>query len=587
MKRQSAMAFAASVTLLASAGTTAIAQTNLLVDLGDGPGVGINNSGQVALVHSLYNNGTLTPYPTGNDGVSVVAFTGAAINASGQVAGRVGNHAGLYSNGVVTDIVNGDPLTSSLTIGINDSGTMVGVAEHPNTSLTDGVIYGSGTYTSIGLLCQVCSTGKVPESSARAINNDGIVTGYAWQDLVSVDGLSIALGPHALRYDHGTLTDLFPGVGYAINASGQIAGRKDDISSVDQNMQTLGHAFIYTAGTTVDLGVLVGDSISMGYALNAAGQVVGVSVVGASGGACWLDFCSADSNATRAFFYNGAMNDLNQFVVANDPLKPFVTLTEARGINDNRLIVANGVDSRTGLTHAYLLQAPWLDVAPGNLVFPSQPDGSVSSQQSVSLTNSGTAQLALDSISTSGDFIQTSNCGAVLAPSTGCTAMVAFKSTALGNRTGSLTVLTNGAAIIIPLSGVASIKLSISSSATATTTGTPVTLTWTASSGVTCSATGGSTADSWTGVIAASGTQAVIETGAGTYLYGLTCTAGSQTAKAQVSVVVNLAPAPTPTVSGGGGAFDIISLLSLAAATGCRGTRQRRTGRRSARLARR
>ena len=52
------------------------------------------------------------------------------------------------------------------------------------------------------------------------------------------------------------------------------------------------------------------------------------------------------------------MTDLNTIVSATDPLQPYVTLTDAGGINDNRLIVANGVDSRTGQQHAYLLQVP-------------------------------------------------------------------------------------------------------------------------------------------------------------------------------------------------------------------------------------
>ena len=574
-KPLSAIAAAASMAVLATVSAAANAQSNLLVDLGDGPGFGISNIGQVALEKSFYTNGTLTPYPSATVGGLVFSFTlpalqsitGATINASGQVAGIVGNDAGVYSNGVVTDILpRQSPADPSLALGISDSGIVVGIAR-VSLAFKYGVIFdGAGSYTGIGYLCGVyCVPGDVL-STARAVNDAGIVTGDAKKDMPNPNpsGTNV-LGSHAILYDHGTLTDLFPGVGYAINASGQIAGRKDDISI---DAQVPGHAFLYTAGTTLDLGVLPGGTTSVGYALNAAGQVVGASAL-------------AGSTGTHAFFYNGVINDLNSFVGASDPLKPFVTLTEARGINDNRLIVANGVDSRTGLTHAYLLQAPWLDVTPGNLVFPSQPDGSVSSQQSVTLTNSGAAQLALNSVSASGDFTQTSSCGATLAPGGKCTVMVAFEPTALGDRTGNLTVQTNGAAIIIPLSGVASIKLSISSTATATTTGTPVTLTWAASSGVTCSATGGSTADSWTGMIAASGTQAVTETAAGTYLYGLTCTAGSQMTKAQVSVVVSLAPATTPTTSGGGGAFDLLSLVSLTAAAGLRGTRRRLAGRRN------
>jgi hypothetical protein len=47
------------------------------------------------------------------------------------------------------------------------------------------------------------------------------------------------------------------------------------------------------------------------------------------------------------------MRDLNSMI---DPaIAVYVTLISGRGINDDGWIVANGVDSRTGKTHAYLL----------------------------------------------------------------------------------------------------------------------------------------------------------------------------------------------------------------------------------------
>ena len=63
------------------------------------------------------------------------------------------------------------------------------------------------------------------------------------------------------------------------------------------------------------------------------------------------------------------MNDLNTLISATDPLKPYVTLTSAVGINDSLLILANGVDSRTNLTHAYLYQASFIQLAPAALDF--------------------------------------------------------------------------------------------------------------------------------------------------------------------------------------------------------------------------
>jgi hypothetical protein len=65
---------------------TAIAQANLLTDLGPVSGVGINNSGLVALSSGIYSNGTATPLGMlPGDTTNVVPN---AINATGQVAGN-------------------------------------------------------------------------------------------------------------------------------------------------------------------------------------------------------------------------------------------------------------------------------------------------------------------------------------------------------------------------------------------------------------------------------------------------------------------------------------------------------------------
>src|SRR3984885_16169058 len=74
------------VVSLALLSATAIAQANLLTDLGPVSGVGINNSGLVALSSGIYSNGTVTPLGMlPGDTTNVVPN---AINASGQVAGN-------------------------------------------------------------------------------------------------------------------------------------------------------------------------------------------------------------------------------------------------------------------------------------------------------------------------------------------------------------------------------------------------------------------------------------------------------------------------------------------------------------------
>ena len=58
--------------------------------------------------------------------------------------------------------------------------------------------------------------------------------------------------------------------------------------------------------------------------------------------------------------------DLNALIDPADPLQPFVTLVEGVDINDLGQILANGFDSRTGESHAYLL-TPVSVAEPGTL----------------------------------------------------------------------------------------------------------------------------------------------------------------------------------------------------------------------------
>jgi hypothetical protein len=112
------------------------------------------------------------------------------------------------------------------------------------------------------------------------------------------------------------------------------------------------------------------------------------------------------------------MIDLNSLIGATDPLKPYVTLTRAVGINDSLLILANGVDSRTNLTHAYLYQASFLQLSPAVLSF-TQAVGGRGQPLSVTVTNAGTTAIPFGTPYVNGDFSTTAdNCGTSLARAT-------------------------------------------------------------------------------------------------------------------------------------------------------------------------
>ncbi len=92
-------------------------------------------------------------------------------------------------------------------------------------------------------------------------------------------------------------------------------------------------------------------------------------------------------------------------------------------------------------------------VSPTALNFGSVATGSTSSAQTVTVSNPTSAAASVSSISTSGDFAQTNNCGSSIAANGSCTVSVTFKPTATGSRTGTLTVNAGGVSNSVSLSG--------------------------------------------------------------------------------------------------------------------------------------
>jgi hypothetical protein len=86
---------------------------------------------------------------------------------------------------------------------------------------------------------------------------------------------------------------------------------------------------------------------------------------------------------------------------------------------------------------------PFVAISPSSYDFGNQGLGTASSPEAIDLTNNGAVALTISSITASGDFSQTNNCGSSLAPGASCTINVTFAPTAAGSRTGSITVTDN------------------------------------------------------------------------------------------------------------------------------------------------
>ncbi len=95
---------------------------------------------------------------------------------------------------------------------------------------------------------------------------------------------------------------------------------------------------------------------------------------------------------------------------------------------------------------------------PTALTFGSQPVATASAAQTITATNTGNAALTVTSIVTTADFTQTNNCqGTAIAVNATCTVQVSFLPTALGARTGLVTLYGNvaGGQATATLSGTA------------------------------------------------------------------------------------------------------------------------------------
>jgi PKD repeat protein len=184
--------------------------------------------------------------------------------------------------------------------------------------------------------------------------------------------------------------------------------------------------------------------------------------------------------------------------------------------------------------------APAVGLSPGTLAFGSQSVGSTSTPQTVSLTNSGGADLTISGIAVSGDFAQTDTCSNSIAAGASCVITVKFTPTATGPRSGAVTITDNaaGSPHVVSLSG------------TGTSNNPPVASFVSACTGLTCNFNGSASSDS-DGTIASyawdfgdkatgSGPTASHTYAAGTYTVSLTVTdnggaKGTQTANVTAS----------------------------------------------------
>jgi hypothetical protein len=148
------------------------------------------------------------------------------------------------------------------------------------------------------------------------------------------------------------------------------------------------------------------------------------------------------------------------------PNAPVVALSAAPAMatGDGRTGELRAATYGRGLWQIPLLTAataaqPAMSLTPTALTYGSQPVGTASPSQIITVTNTGYAPLGVSQVAVSGDFDETDSCISVpIAVGATCMIQISFLPTATGSRSGLLTVYGNvaGGQATAPLSGTGS-----------------------------------------------------------------------------------------------------------------------------------
>jgi len=246
------------------------------------------------------------------------------------------------------------------------------------------------------------------------------------------------------------------------------------VAKLNANGATLSYS-TYLGGSLVDQasGIAVdssGNAFITGYTqssdfslLNPVDAAFGGGTCGS--GPCFDAFVTEINSTATALVYStylgGNANDYGAAVAVDASDNAYVTGSASSSNFPVTAAVQSTIGSSGSAGDAFVAKispanAPAASLSPQSLTFADQATGTTSSPMSVRFSNYGTVQLNIASITASGDFAQTNDCGSSLAAGgSSCTINVTFSPTATGALTGQVTIDDNaqGSPHIIQLSG--------------------------------------------------------------------------------------------------------------------------------------
>ena len=194
------------------------------------------------------------------------------------------------------------------------------------------------------------------------------------------------------------------------------------------------------------VSIILGDG-SGTFPLPAVSYAAGASpesvIVGDFKGDGNLDLAvtHASDNSISVLVGNGDGTFQTPTTFATAPAPQFAMAGDFNKDGRLDLVTANFTDN----TVSVLLQSPQVTLSSTTLTFPDQWLGTTSPAQTITLGNTGSANLSVSSIVASGDFAQTNNCGTAVAAGSNCTVWVTFTPTMTDYSRGSITITDNAA----------------------------------------------------------------------------------------------------------------------------------------------
>ncbi len=178
----------------------------------------------------------------------------------------------------------------------------------------------------------------------------------------------------------------------------------------------------------------------------------------------WQAYSGYDAGSTQHWFSLGEGEARRSRIFYNDTKSPLVIdlgLVSYLDLDQNVVegsLMLQPFTSQVLIENGQIAPEPELHANPPALFFGELAVGNTSPTQTITLENTGTAPLTLNSLAASGDFAHTHNCPlspATLEAGQTCTVEVTFSPTAAGVRTGALTIQHDApnAPTTIPLTG--------------------------------------------------------------------------------------------------------------------------------------